>query len=146
MTRLTEFAPPGVESHDTLTLPFEARQKSRLLVRLDSGAEAGVFLPRGTVLRDGDRLLADDGRVVLVRAAAEPVSVVRTADALLFARACYHLGNRHVALQIERGELRYLWDHVLDDMVRGLGLTVEHTLMPFEPERGAYHGAHHHGH
>ncbi|CAI8915734.1 urease accessory protein UreE [Methylocaldum szegediense] len=146
MTRLTEFAPPGVESHDTLTLPFEARQKSRLLVRLDSGAEAGVFLSRGTVLRDGDRLLADDGRVVLVRAAAEPVSVVRTADALLFARACYHLGNRHVALQIERGELRYLWDHVLDDMVRGLGLTVEHTLMPFEPERGAYHGAHHHGH
>src|SRR5690554_5191664 len=128
MTRLTEFAPPGVESHDTLTLPFEARQKSRLLVRLDSGAEAGVFLPRGTVLRDGDRLLADDGRVVLVRAAAEPVSVVRTADALLFARACYHLGNRHVALQIESGELRYLRDHVLDDLVRGLGLTVEHAL------------------
>ncbi len=142
MTRLAEFAPPGVEYHDTLTLLFEARQKSRLLVRLDSGAEAGVFLPRGTVLRDGDRLLADDGRVVLVRAAAEPVSVVRTADALLFARACYHLGNRHVSLQLDNGELRYLRDHVLDDMVRGLGLTVEHALMPFEPERGAYHHGH----
>ncbi|BBA34750.1 urease accessory protein [Methylocaldum marinum] len=146
MTRLNEFAPPGAAHHDTLTLLFEARQKSRLLVCLDSGAEAGVFLPRGTVLRDGDRLLADDGLVVLVRAAAEPVSVVRTADALLFARACYHLGNRHVALQIESGELRYLRDHVLDDMVRGLGLTVEHALMPFEPERGAYHGAHQHDH
>ncbi|HYE37242.1 urease accessory protein UreE [Methylocaldum sp.] len=145
MLKLTEFAPPGPDHQDTLTLPFEARQKSRLLVRLDSGAEAGVFLPRGTILRDGDRLAADDGRVVLVRAAAEPVSVVRTDDSLLFAKVCYHLGNRHVALQINRGELRYLRDHVLDDMVRGLGLTIEHALMPFEPERGAYHG-HHHDH
>jgi len=145
MLKLTEFAPPGTDHHDTLTLPFEARQKTRLLTRSDGGAEAGVFLPRGAVLRDGDRLLADDGRVVLVRAAAEPVSVVRTSDALLFARACYHLGNRHVPLQIDNGELRYLRDHVLDDMVRGLGLSIEHALMPFEPERGAYHG-HHHGH
>ncbi len=146
MLKLSKFAPPGPDHHDTLTLPFEARQKTRLLARLDSGVEVGIFLSRGTVLRDGDRLATDDGRVVLVRAAAEPVSVVRTSDALLFARVCYHLGNRHVPLQIDSGELRYLRDHVLDDMVRGLGLSVEHALMPFEPERGAYPGGHLHGH
>jgi urease accessory protein len=81
--------------------------------------------------------------VVRIVAAPEPVSAVRTGDALRFARACYHHGNRHVALQIEQGELRYLADHVLDEMVRGLGLAVEHTERPFEPESGAYSG---HGH
>ena len=130
----------------TLTLPFEQRQKSRLRTRLDSGAEVGLFLPRGTVLRHGDRLRAADGRVVEVRAAPETVSTSRTDDPLLLARAAYHLGNRHVALQLGPGWLRYLHDHVLDGMVRELGLEVIGEQAPFEPEAGAYGGGHHHGH
>ena len=130
----------------TLTLPFEQRQKSRLRTRLDSGEEVGLFLPRGTVLRHGDRLRATDGRVTEVRAAPETVSTARVNDPLLLARAAYHLGNRHVALQIGPGWLRYLHDHVLDGMVRELGLEVTCEQAPFEPEAGAYGGGHHHGH
>lgn len=143
MPSLTQFAPSDTAHGDTLTLPYEARQKSRLLARTDGGTNVGLFLPRGTVLRGGDVLTGPDGAVVRIVAAPEAVSVVRTDDALSFARACYHLGNRHVALQIEPGELRYLADHVLDEMVRGLGLAVDHARAPFEPEPGAYRG---HGH
>jgi len=129
-----------------LTLPFGERSKSRLLARLDNGEEAGLFLERGSVLRQGDLLLADDGRVVEVEAATETVSTVRTADAVMLARACYHLGNRHVALQIGDGWLRYQHDHVLDDMLRGFGLEVSVALAPFEPEGGAYVSAPQHSH
>ncbi|MBK8964163.1 MAG: urease accessory protein UreE [Candidatus Competibacteraceae bacterium] len=141
--RLTDASPAQL----TLTLPFELRQKSRLRARLDSGEDVGLFLPRGTVLRDGDRLRATCGRVVEVRAAPEAVSTARTDDALRLARAAYHLGNRHVALQVGAGWLRYLHDHVLDRMIEELGLTVSAERAPFEPEAGAYGGDHHgHGH
>jgi urease accessory protein len=121
-----------------LRLPFGERSKSRLRAVLDNGEEAGLFLERGTILRNGDLLLADDGRVVEVEADAESVSTVHTDDALQMARACYHLGNRHVALEIGTGWLRYQHDHVLDDMLRGFGLEVRVELAPFEPEGGAY--------
>lgn len=87
--------------------------------------------------------------IVEVIAADETVSTVRSDDAVLLARACYHLGNRHVPLQVEAGWCRYLHDHVLDDMVRGLGLSVETETAPFQPEPGAYGGSsggHTHGH
>lgn len=147
-----------------LVLPFDLRQRSRLLATLDSGEEIGLTLPRGTVLRGGDRLQASDGRVVEVVAAPEQVSIVRTADARQLARAAYHLGNRHVAVQVTSDSLRFLRDHVLDEMLRGQGLLVESDVLPFEPEGGAYsshhghshdhghshghgsHGSHHHGH
>ena len=132
-----------------LVLPFELRQKSRLRARLSTGAEAGLLLERGTVLRGGDLLRADDGSVIEVVAALETVSTVRESDAMRLARAGYHLGNRHVAVQIGPGWLRYGHDHVLDDMVRGLGLTVVVEQAPFEPEAGAYahdHEPHHHEH
>ncbi len=131
----------------TLTLPLEKRVRSRLRVTLDDGTPAGVFLARGETLSDGDLLADVAGKVVAVRAAAEPLSEVRCADALLIARACYHLGNRHVALQVADGLLRYSHDHVLDDMLRGLGLEPIYIEAPFEPEPGAYGGsAHGHGH
>lgn len=139
----------GGEPSATLTLPLEKRIRSRQRVTLDDGTEAGVFLARGQVLRDGDLLASEGGRVVRVRAAAEPVSEVRSNDPLLLARACYHLGNRHMPLQIERGLVRYQHDHVLDDMLCGLGLQPVHTEAPFEPEPGAYGGSaagHGHGH
>lgn len=131
----------------TLTLPFELRQRSRLRVTLSSGEEAGLFLPRGTVLRGEDLLALGDGRIVRVLAAPESVSTVRSTDLRALAQAAYHLGNRHVPLEVGDGYVRYLHDHVLDDMVRGLGLTVSAETAAFEPESGAYGaGAHHHDH
>ncbi len=116
-----------------------------MLTRLDNGREAGLVLERGTVLRHGDGLLAADGTRITVCAAEEAVSTVSTDDAESLARAGYHLGNRHVPLQVGPGWVRYRADHVLDDLVRGLGLVPRHGLAPFEPEAGAYGGAHSHG-
>lgn len=143
MLKLTELEPENAESDDAVTLPFEARQKCRLLGRTDKGKEVGIFLPRGQSIKRGFILKGHDNYRVKVRAASESLSIVRTDDPLLFARACYHLGNRHVPLQILAGELRYQADHVLDQMLAGLGLIVQHQSLPFEPEAGAYHQ---HGH
>jgi urease accessory protein len=120
------------------TLTFEERRKSRQRLHLDDGTEVALVLPRGTVLADGDRLQADDGGVIAVRAALESLSAAHTVDPLLLMRAAYHLGNRHVPLQLAAGELRYQHDHVLDDLVRALGLTVAMVTAPFSPEGGAY--------
>ncbi|BBO82727.1 urease accessory protein UreE [Desulfosarcina ovata subsp. sediminis] len=128
----------------TLTLPWEKRIRSRLRVVLDNGAEAGLFLPRGTVLHDGDLLVSDRGDVVRICAADEALSTVTGHDPLTMARACYHLGNRHTPLEIDRDRIRYLHDPVLDEMIRGLGLDVRHDQAPFDPEAGAYGGGHHH--
>jgi urease accessory protein len=146
MRTISSDAPAGSPHHDTLTLPFHLRQKSRLRARLDSGEEVGLMLARGRVLRGGDRLLASDSRVVLVQAQAEAVSTVQNEDAQALARAAYHLGNRHVAVQIGAGWLRYLHDHVLDDMLRALGMRVALEHAPFEPEAGAYGHGHSHEH
>lgn len=140
---------PSVALHPTplvLTLPYERRMISRQRVTLDDGSDAGLFLPRGASLQDGDYLQADSGEVVRIQAAVETVSTLYCADRLLFARACYHLGNRHVPLEISDGRLRYLHDHVLDDMLHGLGLHVLVEQAPFEPEAGAYSGGHTHSH
>jgi urease accessory protein len=134
--RLTDLRPADAD----LTLPFQLRTKSRLRTVLPSGEEVGLILERGSVLRDGDLLLADDGRVIRIVAASEAVSTVTAANPLALMRASYHLGNRHVALQIGPGWLRYQHDHVLDEMVRGLGLDVRVEEAPFEPEAGAYGG------
>lgn len=132
-----------VPDESTLTLPFDARQRSRQRVRLDDGSERALLLPRGSVLRDGDRLRDEAGQVIRVRAADETVSTARTSDPRLLARICYHLGNRHVPLQIGADWLRYQHDHVLDGMVAALGLPVAFEQAPFEPENGAYFGGGH---
>jgi urease accessory protein len=128
-----------------LVLPFDMRSRSRFRARLDDGEEVGVMLTRGQVLRGGDRLRAADGRLIGVIAAPETVSTAHAVNADLLARGAYHLGNRHVALQVGPQWLRYGHDHVLDDMVRGLGFTVTVEEAPFEPEGGAYpaHGGEH---
>lgn len=148
MLTLDRLLDDAAEAETTLTLPFELRQRSRLKAELDDGREIGLFLPRGTVLRDGDLLGGPEDLVVRVRAAREGVSTVASLDHWLLARAAYHLGNRHVPLDIAPGRLRYLYDHVLDDMIIGLGLEPRFENAPFEPESGAYHpgGAHHHAH
>jgi urease accessory protein len=141
MLHAREIVPPQVTggADGTLTLTFEDRRRSRLLARLDDGREVALLLPRGTILREGDRVRADeDGLVFSVRAAAESLSISRTSDPLALTVAAYHLGNRHVPLQIGSGWLAYAHDHVLDDLVRGLGLEVETRVAPFEPEPGAF--------
>lgn len=150
MIRLTHKLDGITKPDVSLTLPLHERIKSRLRVTLDDGRDAGLFLERGTTMKHGE-LLGGDGITVLVLAADETLSIVRSADPLLLARACYHLGNRHMSIQILAGEVRYLHDHVLDDMLRGLGLNVSVERAPFEPEPGAYSGsadghAHHHAH
>jgi len=129
-----------------LVLPFERRQKTRHRTRLSTGVEIGIQLARGTVLRGGDRLRAPDGTVIEVVAAPERVSTVRSRSLQELARAAYHLGNRHVALEVGDGWVRYLTDHVLDAMVEQLGLPVSREVEPFEPEAGAYGGHAGHGH
>lgn len=122
----------------SLTLPWSLRQRSRFRTRLDGGPEVGVFLSRGEVLRDGDQLATEDGRCVRVVAAPEDVAVARSQDARDLARACFHLGNRHVSLQIEEGCVRFQPDHVLESMLRELGLSVARETSAFQPEPGAY--------
>ena len=121
-----------------LTLSYDQRRRSRLRASLDDGREVALMLPRGTILRHGDRLRGDGGLTVEVRAAAESLSIAATGDTHLLTRAAYHLGNRHVPLEIGAGWVAYAHDHVLDDMVRGLGLEVSPRVAPFEPEAGAF--------
>jgi urease accessory protein len=138
MIRITRLLKESAAHSTTLSLPIRERTKSRIKVTLDDGREAGLFLPRGEVLRGGDLVQSNDGLVVRINAAPETVSTVTSDCTHALARASYHLGNRHVPLQIEPGFLRYQHDHVLDDMVIGLGLSVAVEQAPFEPEAGAY--------
>jgi urease accessory protein len=159
MLRLTEViddgrgsGTPASRAPSVLTLGFEDRRRSRMRTRTDDGREAALLLPRGTILRDGDRLRDPErDEVITVRAADQTLSLVRASDAVTLARAAYHLGNRHVPVQVGAGWLAYEHDHVLDEMVEDLGLAIETHVAPFEPEAGGYrHGdgageAHHHG-
>ena len=125
-----------------LRLPFERRQKSRQRATLASGEEVAIELPRGQVLRGGDWVVASDGRVIEVVAEAERVIHVECDTPQALARAAYHLGNRHVPVQVGEGWLRLAADRVLERMLEGLGAKLTSLEAPFEPEAGAY-GAHH---
>ncbi|MDR5737738.1 urease accessory protein UreE [Caballeronia sp. LZ016] len=145
--RLTaKLAPVLVKRAPTITLAFDARCKSRLAVTLDNGEEVALVMPRGTVLADGDMLVADDGGFVRVVAAAEDVLVVRAVNPLTLMRAAYHLGNRHTPVEIHADHLKLEADSVLEDMLKRLGTTVTRESQPFQPETGAYGGGHKHGH
>jgi urease accessory protein len=150
LTLFTERLNPGkvtqLHAREQIVLCFDERQRARLRTRLASGRECGIQLTRGTILRGGDLLRADSGEIVRVVAAKEAVSHVTSADPLALARGAYHLGNRHVSLEVGPGYLRYLADHVLDHMVESLGLKVTHERTPFEPEGGAYSHGHGQGH
>ncbi|CAN5428700.1 hypothetical protein BH11PSE9_BH11PSE9_37480 [soil metagenome] len=141
----------------SIELDWDVRQKSRFDATDSQGRALGVFLPRGTLVRGGDVLVAEDGSLIVVKAAAQPVMVVThctehgTPFDLL--RAAYHLGNRHVALELKPGHIQLEPDHVLAAMLRQMHLIVNEREAPFEPEGGAYsaeghaHDAHAgHGH
>ena len=122
---------------ERLELPFELRQKSRLRARLATGEEVGLMLARGSVMRGGDVVKTTDGRQVEIVAAKERLLHI---ESDYVARVAYHLGNRHVPVQIGAGFLRIAEDHVLEEMVKKLGARVSHVEAPFEPEAGAYSG------
>ena len=130
----------------TLTLPYEARCKSRLAAHLDDGEAVALLMPRGTVLAEGDVLVADDGALVRVVAACESLMRVTASSAAQLMRAAYHLGNRHTPVELGDGYLQLEVDTVLRDMLLGIGMRVEVVDAPFHPEAGAYGGGHKHGH
>ena len=134
----------------TVALDWDVRQKSRFDATDSSGRALAVFLPRGTQVRGGDVLVGEDGSLVVVQAAAQAVLVVRhcgehgTPFDLM--RAAYHLGNRHVALELQPDHLKLEPDHVLAEMLRNQHLIVSEAQAAFEPEGGAYGHGHGHGH
>jgi len=134
----------------SVSLDWDTRRKSRFAATDSQGRELAVFLARGTVVRGGDVLVCEDGSLVRVLAKEQPVLVVRrcaehggTADLL---RAAYHLGNRHVALEVQAERLQLEPDHVLAELLRHMHLLVNEELAPFEPEGGAYGHEQAHGH
>lgn len=131
---------------DTLTLPFEMRKKGRFKTTTDNGTEVGLFIERGKVLSDGELLITECGKVIQVCCEAESVITARTTDWFNFSRVCYHLGNRHVPLQVGELWIRFQPDHVLEHLVQHYGLKTQHEDAPFDPENGAYgdFGGHHH--
>lgn len=143
--------PPVLNSEQQIEqvhLPFDDRKRGRLKIKTRTGQEAGIQIERGQVLRDGSWLSTDKGDLLEVKALPEEVTTAYVTDSTLFAQGCYHLGNRHVPLQIGEGFLRYQRDYVLDEMLKGLGITPQHEKAVFEPENGAYApgSGHHHGH
>ncbi|MDO5291052.1 MAG: urease accessory protein UreE, partial [Pseudomonadota bacterium] len=137
----------------SVQLDWDVRQKSRFAATDSTGRELGVFLPRGTVVRGGDVLVAEDGSFVRVQAAPQPVLRITPCPAhgspFDLTRAAYHLGNRHVPIELNPAYLHIEPDHVLADMLRTMHLIVTETQAPFEPEGGAYaagHGGHGHTH
>jgi urease accessory protein len=153
-------APVLLKRAATVELDWDVRQKSRFEATDSQGRQLGVFLPRGTLVRGGDVLVAEDGSMVRVLAAPQPVQVIThcpehgTSFDLL--RAAYHLGNRHVPIELKPDHLKIEPDHVLADLLRSMHLIVREENAAFEPEGGAYgaqpghgHGHHdhaHHGH
>ncbi len=145
-------APVLVKRAASVTLDWDVRQRSRFETRDSQDRQIGVFLPRGSVVRGGDLLVADDGSLIRVIAADQPLMEVRhcTAHGSAFdlLRAAYHLGNRHIALELQADRLLLEPDHVLAAMLRQMHLIVSEIAAPFEPESGAYAAtaSHAHGH
>lgn len=131
----------------TVTLGIDERIKSKLIVMTDTHEQIGISLPRGLVLQEDTLIANEDGQIVKVVCAPESVSTVSADDPVLLCTLAYHLGNRHVPLQIDRsGFLRYLSDHVLDDMVVRLGGKLIKEKAKFNPLPGAYGHTHSHEH
>jgi urease accessory protein len=128
---------------DAVLLFYDDRHRRRRAMKGERGVEFLLDLPEATALRNGDGLVLNDGRMVEVRAKPEPLLVVEAKDAHHLARLAWHLGNRHVPAAIEKGRILIRPDHVLAEMLRGLGAEVSLIEAPFDPEGGAYDQAGH---
>ena len=131
---------------DTVTLAYLDRHRRRIRLRADSGAVFLLDLPRAHHLAEGDGLELDSGDYLRVCSAAEPILEIEAADGASLLRIAWHLGNRHLPLQVVGDRLRIREDHVIAEMISGLGGRITQLEAPFDPEFGAYAGApHHHG-
>jgi len=144
-------APVLVKRAATVELDWDVRQKSRFDATDSLCRQLGIFLPRGTLVRGGDVLVAEDGSMIKVIAAPQPVLRITACTAhgspFDLTRAAYHLGNRHVPIELKPDHLKIEPDHVLADMLRAMHLIVNEAEEAFEPEGGAYSsGGHSHGH
>ena len=145
MITFTKHLPANPDAVVSFTLPMTADDRTRSRHRFETGTGevVNLHLPRGTVLRDRDLLQSEDGScLVLVTAKPESVLTVRASTPLLLMRAAYHLGNRHVALEVTDHYLRFSPDAVLQGMLEKMGLEVIAEIMPFQPETGAYGHSH----
>lgn len=131
---------------DTVVLDFDDRHRRRMAMTGTRGLEFLLDLENAVALRGGDALVLEDGRLIEVVAAPEPLVEIRGADPLHLVRIAWHLGNRHLPTQIVGKGLRIRRDHVIEEMVKGLGARVIEIEAPFDPEGGAYAAAHDHGH
>lgn len=131
---------PKEKAAGTLTLDFDARHRRRVRLTADQGEDILLDLPKAVAMADGDGLQLEDGRWLMVQAAAEPIVEVRHKDPAQLARLAWHLGNRHLPTEIRRRLLRIRPDHVIEDMLRGFGADLLMTQAPFQPEGGAYSG------
>ena len=132
---------------DRVTLDFDARHRRRIAMTGEGGLSFLLDLPETATLRDGDGLLLEDGRVVEVKAKPEPLMEATAGDPEHLARLAWHIGNRHLAAEIGKDRILLRPDHVIADMLRGLGAAVRDVIAPFNPESGAYaahdHADHH---
>lgn len=135
-----------IQNSPMLILPFLDRSRTRQRVTLNQDEEVALSLPRGSVMRGGDLLIDEDGRFIRVIAAEEKILRVESANTQKLLQAAYHLGNRHTPVEVGQNYLHLEYDPVLEDMLKGLGVSVTLEMMPFEPEHGAYGGGHKHGH
>ncbi|MEJ0005797.1 MAG: urease accessory protein UreE [Steroidobacteraceae bacterium] len=127
---------------DHITLSYDERHRRRLRFVAEAGTEFLLDLPRTTVLQGGDGLGLEDGRVILVTAADEPLLEITAADADRLARLAWHIGNRHLPAQFATGRILIREDSVIEAMLNGLGATLRHVAEPFTPEAGAYDSSH----
>ncbi len=135
-------APPA----DTVLIDFDRRHRRRIQLTTESGADLLLDLPQAARLRDGDGLVVEGGGIVLVKARPEPLLDIHAHDAAGLVRIAWHLGNRHLPVQLLGSHIRIREDHVIAEMVRGLGGHVHAIDAPFDPEAGAYAGGHQHHH
>lgn len=152
MNRATRILPAGDwpgKATDTVVLDHDNRHRRRMTMKGEAGTDFLLDLAEATTLRDGDGLVLEDGRVIAVRAASEPLTEILAGDPAHLVRIAWHLGNRHLPTQLDGNRLLIRRDHVIEEMLIGLGASVRHVEAPFDPEGGAYghgHGGHHHDH
>jgi urease accessory protein len=132
----------GATAVDHIVLDATDRHRRRMMLTGERGTEFLLDLPHATSLRDGDGLVLEDGTVVRVDGKPEPLIEIATVSAPELARLAWHIGNRHTEVQVVGDRLRIRHDHVLVDMLRGLGATLTRLDAPFDPEAGAYHDEH----
>ncbi|CAB1275063.1 urease accessory protein UreE [Candidatus Nitrosacidococcus tergens] len=140
--RLSSETPATLE----MAFTFEERERSQLRFHLSDGQEAAFQIERGTTLTVGDKLGTAEGLVLEIQAKPEELMEVQAQDSLDLIRSAYHLGNRHVRLQIDKERLRLPFDYVLEEMLVQIGVKVTKVIAPYQPESGAYGGGHHHSH